>query len=82
MFDSNLGTWHGNLYDIKLKPDAKQYQGKSFPVPRIHELMFKQELDQVEALNVINKVNSSQWGLPRFPSPNKDSSVCFLSDFR
>ena len=36
LFDGNIGTWHGNLYDIKLKPDAEPYHGKPFPVPRIH----------------------------------------------
>ena len=45
LFDGNLGTLHGKPYDIKLKPDAEPYHGKSFPVPRIHELKFKQELD-------------------------------------
>ena len=45
LFDGNLGTWHGKPYNIKLKPDAKPYHGKPFPVPRIHELTFKQELD-------------------------------------
>ena len=45
LFDGNLGTWHGKPYDIKLKPDEDPYHGKPFPVPRIHELTFKQELD-------------------------------------
>ena len=45
LFDGNLATWHGKSYDIKLKPDAEPYQGKPFPVPHIHELTFKQELD-------------------------------------
>ena len=45
LFDGNLGTWHGKPYDIKLKPYAEPYHGKTFPVPRIHELAFKQELD-------------------------------------
>ena len=45
LFDGNIETWHGKLYDIKLKPDAEPYHGKPFPVPRIHELTFKQELD-------------------------------------
>ena len=22
LFDGNIGTWHGNSYDIKLKPDS------------------------------------------------------------
>ena len=42
LFDGNLGTWNGKLYDITLKPDAELYNGKPFPVPHIHELMFKQ----------------------------------------
>ena len=45
LIDGNLVTWHGNPYDIKIIPDAEPYPGKYFPVPRIHELMFKQELD-------------------------------------
>ena len=41
LFDGNLGTWHGKPYDIKLKPDAEPYHGKTFSVPGIHELTFK-----------------------------------------
>ena len=42
LFDGNLGTWHSKPYDIKLKSDAEPYHAKPFPVPRIHELTFKQ----------------------------------------
>ena len=65
LFDSNLGTWRGKPYDIKLKTDAEPYHGKPFPVPRINELTFKQELDQLNYLKVIKKVNLSQWGAPK-----------------
>ena len=82
LFDGNLGTCHGKPYDIKLKPDAEPYHGKPFPVPRIHELMSKQELDQLKYLKVIKKVNRSQWGAPTFLIPKKDSTVPFISDFR
>ena len=57
LFDGNLGTWHGKPYDIKLKPDAEPYHGKPFPVPRIHEITFKQELDRLDYLKVITEVN-------------------------
>ena len=40
LFANNLGTWHVNPYDIKLKPYAEPLW-KTFPVPRIHELTFK-----------------------------------------
>ena len=75
LFDGNLGTWHGKTYNIKLKPDAEPYHVKPFPVPRIHELMFKQEIDRLAAIKVIKKVNLFQWGAPTFLIPNKYSTV-------
>ena len=67
-----LVSWYlGKPYDIKLKPDVEPYHGKPFPVPRIHELTFKQELGLLEYLRVIDKVNLSQWGAPTFLIPKK-----------
>ena len=66
LFDGNLVTWHGKPYDIKLKLDAEPYHGKPFPVPCIHEVTFKQELDQLDYLKVIKKINRYQWGALTF----------------
>ena len=82
MFYGNLGAWHGKPYDIKLKPDAELYHGKPFPVPNMHEITFKQELDRLEYLKVVKKINHSQWGASTFLIPKKDSTVRFISDFR
>ena len=82
LFYGNLGTWNGKPYDIKLKPDAEPYHGKPFPVPRIHEITFKQELNRLDYLKAIKKVNRSQWGAPTFLILKKDSTVRFISDFR
>ena len=46
LFDGNLGTCNGKTYDFKLKPDAEPYHGTPSHIPRIHELTFKQELQQ------------------------------------
>ena len=82
LFHGNIGTWHGKPCDIKRKPDAEPYHGKPFPVPLIHELTFKQELDPLEYLKVINKINRSQCGAPTFIIPKKDSTLRFISEFR
>ena len=82
LFGDNLGTWHGKPYDIKLKPDAEPYHGITFPVTLIHELTSKQELDLLKDLKDIKKVDRSQWGAPIFLIPNKDSTVCPISDIR
>ena len=44
--------------------------------------MFKQKLDRLKYLKIINKVNRSQWGAPTFLIPKKDSTVRFISDIR
>ena len=78
LFDVNQVTWHGKPYDITLKPYAEPYHGKHFPVPRIHELTLQQELDRIEYLKVIKKVNRSQWGAPAFLIPWKaEHQKCF-----
>ena len=82
LFDGNLGTWHGKPYDIKLKPDAEPYHRRPFHVPIIHELLFKQELDRLKALNVIKKVNRPQWGAHTFLISKKETPISFISDFR
>ena len=77
LFNKYRCFFHGNLgkpYDIKLKPAAEPYHGKPFPVPRIHELTFKEELDRLEYLKSIKKVNRSQWANQHFLYRGKTST--------
>jgi hypothetical protein len=82
LFDGTLGTFTGTPYDIKLQENAEPYHARPFPVPKIHELTLKSELDRLCALNVLKRVNRSQWGAPTFIVPKKDGTVRFISDFR
>jgi hypothetical protein len=81
LFDGTLGTFTGTLYDIKLKENVEQFHTRAFAVPKIHELTFKSEIDQL-SLGVLKKVNRSQWGAPAFLIPKKDGTVRFISEFR
>jgi hypothetical protein len=40
LFDGSLGTWNANPYNIELKPDAKPYHSRPFPVPNAHQARF------------------------------------------
>jgi predicted aspartyl protease len=82
LFDGTLGTFTGKPYDIKLKDNAEPHHARPFPVPKIHELTLKSELDRLCDLNVLKRVNRSQWGAPTFIVPKKDGTVRFISDFR
>jgi transposase InsO family protein len=82
LFDGTLGTFTGKPYDIKLKDNVEPHHARPFPVPKIHELTLKSELDRLCELNVLKRVNRSQWGAPTFIVPKKDGTVRFISDFR
>jgi hypothetical protein len=66
LFDGTLGTFTGAPYDIKLKDNVEPHHARPFPVPKIHELTLKSELDRSCELNVLKRVNRSQWGAPTF----------------
>ena len=35
---------------------------QNFPVPKLHESMFKEEVEHLVEIGVIEKVNESKWG--------------------
>ena len=57
LFDGTLGTWKTNPYEIELKPDAKPYHAKPFPIPKSREATLKKELQRLCNLGVLCKVN-------------------------
>ena len=82
LFDGSLGQWVGDEYDIELKPDAKPYHARAFPIPRIHERTLRTEVERLCEIGVLKKFNRSEWAAPTFIIPKKDGSVRFISDFR
>ena len=83
LFDGTLGDWKTSPVTVELEKDAKPYHSGPFPVPRIHKERFKQELDSLEKMGVIQKDSSSQWAAAAFTIPKKDGvSLRFLTDFR
>jgi hypothetical protein len=71
--DSFDGTFTGGTpCGIKLKENIKPHHARPFSVPKTHELTLKSELDRLCALNMLKRVNRSQWGGPTFVVPKKD----------
>ena len=83
LFDGQLGLWKGDPVDIPLKDNAKKpYHARAFPVAHIHERTFKKDLDRLESIGVLTKINRSEWAAPAFIVPKKDGRVRFVTDFR
>ena len=83
LFDGTLGTWKNTPVDLELKDDVKPVCSRNYPVPKVHQTMFKKEVKRLVSLWVLEEANDSKWGAPPFAQPKaKTNCVRFLSDFR
>ena len=82
LFDGTLGDWKTEPVHLELKPDAKPYHGKAFPVPFIHKETLKKEVERLVEIGVLQRQPESPWASPTFIIPKKNLTVRFISDFR
>ncbi len=62
LFDGTLGTWQTEPIELELRPDAKPYHAKPYPVPHSQEKKLREEIERMCAHGVLRKVNRSEWG--------------------
>ena len=60
MFDGMSCTWKTTTLDLELKDDAKPVCSRSYPVPKLHENMFKKEAKRLLRLVVLEDLNDSK----------------------
>jgi len=82
LFDGTLGTWDTEPIELELRPDAKPYHAKPYPVPHSQEKKLKAEIERMCAHGVLRKVNRSEWGFPAFTIPKKDGTLRSIADLR
>jgi len=82
LFDSTLGTWQTEPIELELRPDAKPYHAKPYPVPHSQEKKLREEIERMCAHGVLRKVNRSEWGFPAFTIPKKDGTLRSIADLR
>jgi hypothetical protein len=78
LIDGMLGQWVGDPYKIQLKPDAKPYHTKAFPVPCAHLDIFKCKIEWYVKLGILKKVNCSEWDAPCYLMNPKDGQYCLF----
>ena len=82
MFDGTLGKWNTNPVVIEMKPDVKPINSRWYSLPRINKLTFKNQLERLVKIGVLERVQEYEWVTPVFIIPKKEGTVCFLTDFR
>jgi hypothetical protein len=81
LFDGTLGDWKTKPVSIQLKEGVSPYHGRAFPVPKIHKDTIVKEVERLCQLGVLERQPASEWASPSFIIPEKDKTICFLSDF-
>ena len=46
---------------MELKDDAKPHNQRYYPMPHIYKNTFKKELDRLEEIGILEKVQESDW---------------------
>lgn len=83
MFQGKLGKWVGEEVHFELQEGARPWQGRPYPVPRVHRQTVMTEIKRLCDIGVLEPVNEdSIWGSPSFIIPKPNGTVRFLTDFR
>ena len=82
LFDGTLGDFQTEPVKLNLKPGATPYHGRPYPIPQSQLAVFKNEVERLCEIGVLERQEESEWGSPTFIIPKKNQTVRFLTDFR
>ena len=64
--DGTIGTWRTYPVDLELKENGKPVRSQLYSVPKVHEEMFKEEVECLVLLGFPEVEKDSEWGYPSF----------------
>ncbi len=76
LFDGTLADWKLLPVSFELKEGMKPYHCRLYPILHKHKAVLMKEIKQLCDIRVLEWQPSSQWALPTFIIPKKDSTVC------
>ena len=74
LFDGTIGTWKTGPVDFELKEYKKPVCSWPYLVTKVHEEMFKKEVECLVILGVLDLEHNSEWRAPSFAQPKPKSN--------
>ena len=82
IFGTDLGRCKGVKAHLYVKADAKPKFYRPRPIPLALKDKIKADLDRMEKLGIIEKVDTSEWASPTVPVMKADGYVRHCGDYR
>ena len=82
LFDSELKTFNGPPIHLELIDNPTPVRSRAYPIPRSQLKVFKQELDCLVRIGVLERAKRSEWIAGTFITAQKDGRVRWITDFR
>ena len=81
-FTDELGTIHPFKAKLAVDPTANPRYHRPRPVPFAMKAAVEEELDRLERIGVLEKVDHSDWAAPIVAVPKKDGHVRLCGDYK
>ena len=82
LFNGKLKAYPHEKVHLDIDPNVKPKQIRPYALAKMHEKVFKDELDRLVKIGVLEPAGRSEWISGTFIRPKKDGKVRWLSDFR
>ena len=82
LFQDGLGTIENFIAKLTLKRDTQPKFFRPRPIPFALKEAVEQELDRLEADNIIEKVSHSDWAAPIVAVPKKNGRMRICGDYK
>jgi Retroviral aspartyl protease./Reverse transcriptase (RNA-dependent DNA polymerase). len=82
LFNGKLGKYPHRRIHLDVRKDVHPFHAKPYTVPHIHQQVFKDELQRLCEIKVLERCGGTEWAAGTFIIPKKDGRVRWVSDFR
>ena len=82
LLDGELKTFNGPPIHLELIDNPTPVRSRAYPIPHSQLQVFKQELDRLVHIGVLERAKRSEWIAGTFITAKKDGRVRWITDFR
>ena len=82
LFDGKLRAFTDEKVHLDIDPSIRPHRSRPYTVPFTQRDLFRQELERLVAIGVLEKCGRADWVSGTFCIPKKDGRIRWVSDFR